>query len=247
MRFDWWTLGLQTVNFTILVWLLHHFLYKPVLLMIDARRAEIEKQYADARAADIRVKDELAAIVAQRAGFAAECQAKLEAAAAQAEDLAKARHARAEAEAASLLEGARKTLAMERDKAIVDTRTAALDLGTEIASRLLCEVPVELRAEAWLDRIAEYLAALPKPEMDALGRQLDDGSALTVMTAASLAPDIAEAWRVLLRRSLGDETTIAFDVDQDLIAGAELHFPSAVLRFSWKSALAAARAEIEAR
>jgi len=28
------------------------------------------------------------------------------------------------------------------------------------------------------------------------------------------------------------------------IAGAELHFPNAVLRFSWQSALAAMRAEI---
>ena len=31
-----------------------------------------------------------------------------------------------------------------------------------------------------------------------------------------------------------------------LVAGAELHFPNAVLRFSWQSALAAMRAEIEA-
>jgi F-type H+-transporting ATPase subunit b len=247
MRFDWWTLGLQTVNFTILVWLLHHFLYKPVLRMIDARRAEIEKQYADAGAAGIRVKDELAAIVAQRAGITAERDATLEAARAQAEDLAKARHAQAEAEAASLLEGARKTLAMERGKAIVDTRTTALDLGTELASRLLSEVPVKLRTEAWLERIEDYFTALPKPEVDALLRQLDDGSALTVVTAAPLAPDIAEAWRARVRRSLSDGTAIAFDVDPDLIAGAELHFPSAVLRFSWKSALAAARSEVEAR
>ncbi|PPC85052.1 MAG: ATPase, partial [Methylocystis sp.] len=46
MRFDWWTLGLQTVNFAVLVWLLHRLLYRPVLRMIDARRAEMEKQYA---------------------------------------------------------------------------------------------------------------------------------------------------------------------------------------------------------
>ena len=40
MHFDWWTLALQTINFAILAWLLHRFLYKRVLRVIDARRAE---------------------------------------------------------------------------------------------------------------------------------------------------------------------------------------------------------------
>ena len=31
MQLDWWTIGLQTVNFTVLIWLLNRFLYKPVL------------------------------------------------------------------------------------------------------------------------------------------------------------------------------------------------------------------------
>jgi F-type H+-transporting ATPase subunit b len=39
---------------------------------------------------------------------------------------------------------------------------------------------------------------------------------------------------------------VTFKVDPQLIAGAELHFPTAILRFSWQSALAAARAEIGA-
>ena len=38
MRFDWWTLALQTVNFAVLVWLLHRFLYRPVLRMIATAR-----------------------------------------------------------------------------------------------------------------------------------------------------------------------------------------------------------------
>jgi hypothetical protein len=46
MHFDWSTLALQTVNFAILVWLMHRFLYRPVLRLIDARRAEIDKQHA---------------------------------------------------------------------------------------------------------------------------------------------------------------------------------------------------------
>jgi F-type H+-transporting ATPase subunit b len=53
MLIDWFTVGAQVVNFLILVLLLKHFLYKPILSAIDAR----EK----------RIADELAAAEAQKA------------------------------------------------------------------------------------------------------------------------------------------------------------------------------------
>jgi len=246
MNLDWSTIALQTVNFAVLVWLLQHFLYKPVLRMIDVRKADIEQHYANAKATEHEAKARLAAIEAERANIAAEREAALKAAAAQAEEAAKARHAQAETDAAALLEEARRTLAVERDKALDEARKSALNLGTDIARRLLAEVPVDPGGEAWLHRIEHYLAALPKAEIEALGRQSDDGGALTVVTASPLAPDAAERWRAGLRQSLGDRTAIAFDVDPTLLAGAELHFPGAVLQFSWQSALAEVRSEIEA-
>ena len=225
---------------------MHRFLYKPVLRMIDARKAEVQKQYDEAKAAEEAAQAHLAAIESERAGLVSEREAALKAAAAQAEEAAKARRAQAEAEAAALLDGTRKTLATERDKVLAEARKSALDLGTGFALRLLAEVPVKLRTEAWLERIERYLVALPKTEMDALVHQFDNGGALTVVTASPLASETAEMWRDHLRRSLGDGTAIAFDANSDLVAGAELHFPSAVLRFSWQSTLAAVRSEIEA-
>jgi F-type H+-transporting ATPase subunit b len=244
MHFDWSTLALQTVNFVILVWLLHRFLYRPVLRLLDARRAEIDKQYAEARMAEGKAKDELATVEAERAGIAAERAAALEQASAQAAESAAARRAQAEREAAELLEAARKALAAERGLALAEARRAALDLGMDIAGRLLAEVPMKLRAETWLARIDEHLAALPQTERDTLTRQLVDGARLMVVTASALPAETAEAWRARLHRTLGDQVAIGFGTDRHLVAGAELHFPNAVLRFSWQSALAAMRAEI---
>jgi F-type H+-transporting ATPase subunit b len=244
MRFDWSTFALQTVNFAILVWLLRRFLYRPVLRLLDDRRAEIDKQYADARMAEARAKDELAAIEAERRGLAAERAAALEQASAQAAEIAATRRTQADREAAELLDTARKALAAERGLALTEAKRAALDLGTDIARRLLAEVPVQLRAEAWLARIEEHLATLPRTEKDALAQQLVDGTQLTVVTASALPAETAEAWRARLNRTLGDRAPINFDTDRHLVAGAELHFPNAVLRFSWQSALAAMRAEI---
>jgi F-type H+-transporting ATPase subunit b len=245
MRLDWWTLALQTINFAVLVWLLHRFLYRPVLRMIDARRTEIEKQYADARAAEAKVKERLATIEAERSSIAAERNAVLKTAAAQVDESTKARRAQAEREAAELLEGARRSLAIERDRALAEAQRVALELGAEFARRLLAEVPIQLRAEAWLERLEQHLAALPDSELKALVGQCADGTALTIVTASPLPSGTAEVWRTRLRKPLGPEITMKFDVDPTLVAGTELHFPNSILRFSWQSALAALRAEID--
>jgi F-type H+-transporting ATPase subunit b len=245
MRFDWWTLALQTVNFAVLVWLLHRFLYKPVLAMIDARRAEVEKQHADAAAAKAEAEHELAAIATERAGIAAERAAALKAAAAEAEAAAAATRVHAEREASALADQAHKLLAAERDKALVEARRAALDLGTDIARRLLREVPTELRAEAWLERIERHLAGLARTERDEIAEGLNNGGTLRVVTAVPLPEPVMAEYRTRLGRVLADRTAIVFEVDSALVAGVELHFPNAILRFSWRSALAAMGAGIE--
>ena len=50
MLIDWFTIGAQVLNFLILVWLLRHFLYKPILNAIDAREKRIAAELADADA-----------------------------------------------------------------------------------------------------------------------------------------------------------------------------------------------------
>ncbi len=50
MLFDWFTMAAQALNFLILVWLMKHFLYKPILNAIDAREKLIAKELADADA-----------------------------------------------------------------------------------------------------------------------------------------------------------------------------------------------------
>jgi F-type H+-transporting ATPase subunit b len=244
MHFDWSTLALQTVNFAILVWLLHRFLYQPALRLVDTRRTEIEKQYAEAHSLEARAKDQLAAVEAEQAGIAAERAAALREAAAEAEQATAARRAHAEREAAAMLADARETLAGERRQALAEARRAALDLGAEVAARLLAEVPMKLRAEAWIERIEGYLAALSKPERDVLARQLANAP-LKVVTALPLPSEIEQTWDSRLRRSLCGEVDVKFGVDPALIAGVELHFPNAVLRFSWQSTLATIGAEIE--
>jgi F-type H+-transporting ATPase subunit b len=246
VHFDWSTFLLQTINFAVLVWLLHRFLYKPVLRLVDARRAEIDKQYAEAHVSEAHAKGQLAAVAVARAGIAAERRAALKEAAGQAEQTAAARHAEAEREATELLTDARKTLAAERGQALTEARRLAVDLAADIAQRLLGELPAASRCEGWCDRIGQYLSEMPQAERDGLVRQLTDGTRVDVVTAQALSLDSAQAWRKQLQRALGAAAPVEFVVDPALIAGADLHFPNAILHFSWAGALAAMRKEIEA-
>ncbi len=50
MLIDWFTVGAQLLNFLILVWLMKHFLYQPILNAIDTREKKIAAELADAAA-----------------------------------------------------------------------------------------------------------------------------------------------------------------------------------------------------
>jgi F-type H+-transporting ATPase subunit b len=48
MLIDWFTVGAQALNFIILVWLMKHFLYKPVIYAIDEREKRVAAELAKA-------------------------------------------------------------------------------------------------------------------------------------------------------------------------------------------------------
>lgn len=245
MHFDLWTFALQTINFAILVWLLHRFLYKPILKLIDVRRQEIDKQLADAKAVEQTAKTHLAEIEAQRAQIGTEREQALKSVAQQADELVHTRKAQAEKDAAAVLEDGRRTLAKERDAAAAEARHAAIELASGITRKLIGEMPMERRAEAWLDRVDHYLAELPQDQRSALAAQIADGGAITLVTAAPLPSGAAQEWQACLGKALGAGVVLKLTVDEALIAGVEVHFPQSILRFSLQSVLDGLQSEIE--
>ncbi len=49
MEIDWLTVSAQIVNFLVLVWLLQHFLYKPVIDAMDRRQQSIADNINEAK------------------------------------------------------------------------------------------------------------------------------------------------------------------------------------------------------
>jgi F-type H+-transporting ATPase subunit b len=58
MLIDWFTVGAQTLNFLVLVWLLKRYLYQPILNAIDAREQRIAMELAEAQAKKAEAQQE---------------------------------------------------------------------------------------------------------------------------------------------------------------------------------------------
>ncbi|HOY65645.1 MAG TPA: hypothetical protein PLP29_02090 [Candidatus Ozemobacteraceae bacterium] len=70
MKIDWFTFAAQIVNFFVLVVILRHVLYRPILEALDARRRAVEATVADAAAAKEAAEKDRNALAGEREAFA---------------------------------------------------------------------------------------------------------------------------------------------------------------------------------
>ncbi|MGO8799984.1 MAG: ATPase [Roseiarcus sp.] len=241
MTIDWWTLGIQTVNVLILVWLLGRFFWRPVAAMIEERRAAARRTLAEAEAKRVAATAALAEIERTREGFAEEREAILAAARETAEAERAARLAEAANEAASLQRDAKD--AIEREKATVDKAWGerAGRLAIAIAERLAARLDGPAVRDAFLDWLLAEIGRLPETARRAMAA---DGVALEAVSAAPLEPTDQARYRTRIGEALGTHPQIAFRADPALIAGLELHGPHLVVSNSWRADLTKILADI---
>ncbi len=132
-----WQILISLANLTILFLLLKKFLYKPVTKMLDARRAEIDNQYADAETAkqsayakDAELTERLA-----NAKFEAESIVK------EAAGMAKVRSDKivedAKAQADSIVRQAEVDAELERKRAEAEIKSQIIDVSTALTEKML--------------------------------------------------------------------------------------------------------------
>ena len=240
MRIDWWTLALQAANFLVLVWLLQHFLYRPVLGIIADRQQRTESVIAEANTAKAAAEQLRAELEQQRAAIAKERDQALEQAHAAASADARRLLEQTRAEAEKLVAEGRQRLAQERAQAVEALRQQTIELAMTIARHLLNDA-----GTPFPDRLVARLQALGEPERRELAGQLADGAGVQLLTAGPLELAARDAFQKELQALLGADTSVAFAEDPALIAGAELHFPHTILCHSWRDSLAEIEAELK--
>lgn len=234
MTIDWWTLGFQAVNVSILIWLLGRFFWHPLAAMIEQRRVAVHATLAEADAKRAAAVTALAEIDETRAGFAKEHDAILAAARETAEAAHVARLQQAEAEAAAL--GGAASAAIERDRQAAEQAWSdrASQLAIDIAQRLAARLDGPAVRAAFLDWLLQEIRSLPEFARAAASA---NGTVLEATSAAPLDPADQARYRGLIGAALGGQPQIAFKDDPALIAGLELRGPQLVVANSWRADL----------
>ncbi len=234
MKIDWWTLGFQTVNVLVLMWLLTRFFWRPLAAMIALRRATTQQAIDAAEAKRAEAAKAMDGIAATRAGFAKEREAILDAARADAEREHATRMEQAKTEASALNAAAKVQVA--KDAAAVEKAWTdrASRLAVEIATRLLSHLDGPALRGAFLDRLLQQIRALLPAEREAIAPA---GTAMVAVSAEPLdAAEQASSGTALLA-ALQTGPRITFETDPALIGGLELHGPHALVSNSLRADL----------
>ena len=241
MTFDWWTLGLQTVNIVILVWLLQRFFWTPIANMIAERRAASQKALAEARAARDEAKTALADIDRTRGGFASERDKILADAGAESERASAAKLAEAAQQAAELIAAAKAGIVKDQDAAARAWASRSSDLAVDIAKRLSARLDGPAVRGVFLEWALAAIRALP----DTARRAAAQSS--VVMEATSATPlDPGEESRATqsIGAAFGAPVHIRFTTDPSLIEGLEIRADYLVVANSWRADLTQILAEL---
>ncbi|OYY91826.1 MAG: ATPase [Sphingomonas sp. 28-66-16] len=241
MSIDWWTLGFQTVNVAVLIWLLGHFFWKPVAAMIEARQAAADKVTGEAEAARAKADAALADVEKTRAGFAKEREAILSDAH-QAAEAARTKTLAEAQTAAEATEAAAKA-AIAKDDQVLQKAWAArsADLAVDIAGRLSARMDSKAVQANFLDDLLREIRDLPEAARKAV--RAEDVT-LELRSAVKIDAAARKSCGISIGEAFGGAPKLTFKTDHKLIAGFELHGEHLVVSSSWRADLAAIKADL---
>jgi len=223
MLIDWFTVGAQIVNFLILVWLLMHFLYKPILDAIDAREKKIAAELADADKKKAEAEKERTDFEDKNNAFDEQRSALL----AKAADEAKSEHER-------LMDQAKKDAGSLRASQAEALRGDQIRLASEITILVEKEVfaiarkaLTDLATVSLEERVGEvftrHLRELDPKAKELLGTALKNSSQPALIRSAfDLPADQRAAIQNALNETFSAVVPIKFEESQDVICGIEL-------------------------
>ena len=151
------TLVAQVINFLILVAILTKVAYKPLMKILEERRAAIEGSIASAQ----KEREEAEAMKAEYKAQLSQARAEAQAIVAKAERTAKESRdailADAKREQARMLASAREEIALEKQRALAELRREVVTLSTLAASKVLAENLDAQKNSALVERFIDEL------------------------------------------------------------------------------------------
>jgi F-type H+-transporting ATPase subunit b len=231
MQIDWTTFLLEILNFLVLVWLLKRFFYRPVLAVLDKRRAQV-KEETDAAS---RMKQEAEALRVQFEARMKEWNQERERLKSAVDDeLAKERERQRSEMKRALTEESEGMRAREQSEGAA--RKAAVKRQVEAtvyaeAAAMLKRLASPALTESIAHLLLEDLGSLSGGELTQLrdaAEHLNEGAA-EIMSAHPMPEPQRKTLAAALARAAGRTVSCGFGEDPQLIAGLRITVGECVL------------------
>lgn len=146
-----WTMIFQLINLLILMFAFKKYLFKPVLAILEKRRAEIESTYDEASKAETAAKSMKAEYESRMAGAREEADRVIKTATESANAMAGSIVEEAHTQAAQIKRRAEVEIDMERRKAFDEVKGELSGIALDIASQVIDREVSAEDHEAFID------------------------------------------------------------------------------------------------
>jgi F-type H+-transporting ATPase subunit b len=222
MLIDWFTVVAQIINFVILMWLLKHFLYQPVLNAIDTREKCITEQIALATKTQSTAMAQRLEFEAKNKDFEQQHAERLEKSNAEAQASRQQLIIDARNEVEKLRTQWQQALVKEQHELSQSITTNVQRGVLDIAGKTLIELADYSLEERMVAKFITQLQTLDEAQKIQLSTQSESGVKAIIIRSAF---ELSQAARISLCEVVQatlSSSNVTFEVEQELIVGIEL-------------------------
>jgi F-type H+-transporting ATPase subunit b len=222
---DWFTVLAQIINFLILVFLLHRFLYNPILNAMTQREERIANDLETAERKRREAREEIESYRQKKAELDDKRQELLRQAEKEAD---KKRHdllQKARAETEEIRSRWQRAIEQEKEAFLADLRRRVSQETYRVMRSALADMADVALEERIVAVFLARLADLPKSEREALADETSGGETAAswkINSAFDLPDERQEEIERVVKEKWGYNGRLDFNTQPDLIAGIEL-------------------------
>ena len=238
MQIDWITVAAQIVNFLVLVWLLHRFLYGPVVKAMESREQRIAARLSEAEKREREAEHEAAEYRARQAELEHEKGRILAMAEEEADTTRRSLEEAVRQEAERLRKELADEIGNEKEAFIRDMRRRSAEHVLELARRVLSELSDSKLEEQMAAAFARQIQSIDADVRDRLVKASHDaGGKIVVRARVTLGADGRRQITRAVHESLSGAAEVNYEQNEDTTSGLELKAGSEVLTWTFASYL----------
>jgi F-type H+-transporting ATPase subunit b len=238
MSIDWVTFIAQIINFLTLVWLLRHFLYKPVVGAMNNRQNNINSMLEDAQKSKNEAKEEVERYKQKNNEIDEKRSEMLDAVQKEVETKKKLLTDQAREEVDNEKKKWLEAFNTDKQNALKQIGRHSVQFGNNVARKILYDLANLDLNKLIIDSFLEHFKKMSSDEKRKLIDSVDDNAMIVYISSAF---DISDEQRQKIKNAVnllnGKRIDVDFNTAPDLISGIELRTTGYKLEWNIKDYL----------